>query len=77
MQTDEDAPRIHDDDIGLHLVIEDQARMIRWLARELAKWELVTDGVMVTDALIDEYAKRCIEAAKDSAQERKSEEEHA
>ena len=51
--------------------------MIRWLARELATWELTTDGIMVTEAIIKDYAGRCIEAAKRETQERKRDEELA
>ena len=74
---DDDNPRIHDDDVEPRLVIEWQRRMIRWLARELATWELTTDGIMVTEAIIKDYAGRCIEAAKRETQERKRDEELA
>ena len=38
--------------------------MIHWLARELAKWELAADGHIITPAIIEDHAQRCIDAAR-------------
>ena len=37
--------------------------VIAWLARELAQWELATDGVIITPAILEDHARRCVEAA--------------
>lgn len=43
---------------------EDKDAMILWLARELAKWELAADGHLMTPAIIEDLALRCIDAAR-------------
>ena len=47
-----------------------------WLARELAKWELATDGHWMTPEIIEDHAQRCIDAARKATEEKDEEQRH-
>lgn len=56
--------------VALTCELRSAKAMIGWLARELAKWELATDGHWMTPAIIEDHAQRCIEAARKATEDK-------
>ena len=56
--------------VALSRLLRDAEAQRQWLARELAKWELAADGHWMTPEIIEEHARRCIEAARKATEAR-------